>query len=237
MLPAGSRRDQTIEGNELAFNRNRAVQSVLSSPDLQWLCLVDADQAPAFDTVLRLLDTGAPLVSAVVLARREPWRVCAWFDDGEAFRRVRRHEIPRDGVLEVAAVGTGCLLIRRGVLEAVASERWFQVGQINPELLQEDIYFSLRAAEVGYPPALACGVRVPHQFEGYVVLADDGRPCIEWPDGARSSLSGFDDAEEVRARGEDEREGRAQAAPVPGQATRSEAREDEVSVPALQGAA
>lgn len=156
-----------VEGGQVAWQRNVAVRNALTEKRCEWVCFIDTDQAPDTpDWLDRLLDYGLPLISAVICQRGFPFHVAA-FKTMDPPTPIPLSEIPMDGTVPVKAVGTGCLLIRREVLDAVG-DPWFQCGQFNPELLQEDIFFSLAAVEKGYRPYLAGNVRMGHEIRGKV---------------------------------------------------------------------
>ena len=171
------RRAATRRSAEAAFRSealNEAIREATDAmPDLGWVLFVDTDEDVPPTALMQLLDRDLPLVSGVVLQRFWPYEVAA-FSSVDPVRRVQPNEIQWGEAKEVAAVGTGCLLIRREVIDAVG-DPWFKVGQINPELLQEDMWFSLRAADKGYLPMLDGAVRVLHRTEGHVYLGKDGR--------------------------------------------------------------
>jgi cellulose synthase/poly-beta-1,6-N-acetylglucosamine synthase-like glycosyltransferase len=169
----------TLGGNQIARQRNLAVQMVTGD----WLLFVDADSVPPPDTLPRLLGHDVDLVGGVILERYPPFAVCAVRSaDPLHPARFRLPELPREGLLEAAAVGTGCLLIRRSVLETIEAP-WFRCGQVIPDLLLEDTEFCLRAHAAGVTVHLDCSLRVGHEIGGgYVVWPGrDGRMWLQCP--------------------------------------------------------
>lgn len=165
-------------GNQVAWQRNRICEEFRGD----WLLFVDADCVPPPGALDRLLAHDAPVVSGVVLERRVPFRVCA-VRSLEPFRRLSLLDLPASGLLPVTAVGAGCLLIRRPVIAALGPHV-FRCGQIAgaPDLLAEDLDFSLRAAEAGFPPLLDCGVRVGHRVEALLWPGEQGA-MVQWEGG------------------------------------------------------
>lgn len=167
-----------VQGGAPAFQRNLAIRWALEArPDLAWLWFMDSDQSAPPTILLKLLEVDAPLVSGVVLQRWFPYAVAA-FQSTEPVIPVRHEDVPLEGTLKVAAVGTGCLLIRRPVLDALGPT-WFRCGQMEPDKVQEDIDFTMRAAAAGFQAVLRGDARVLHRTEGWVSLGADGRPWMQ----------------------------------------------------------
>lgn len=192
----------TPEGHQIARQRNMGIEGM----EGDWVLFLDSDSVPRLDTLPQLLAYDAPLVSAVVLERRPPFRLPAvkGLDPEE---RWKLSEIPRKGLLDVMATGAGCLLIRRFVIEAM-SPPWFRCGQLVQDLLLEDTEFTIRAGEVGYPPQLACDVRIGHKIGGATVWPGvDGTPWLQfegpgdyWVRADGAPISRFDVRAEVPVR-------------------------------------
>lgn len=165
-------------GNQVAWQRNQLCREFRGD----WLLFVDADCVPPPRALGQLLAHGVPLVSGVVLERRVPFRVCA-VRSLEPFRRIDLLDLPASGLLPVTAAGTGCLLIRRPVVEALGPHV-FRCGQIAgaPDLLAEDLDFSLRAAEAGFPVLLDCAVRVGHRIDAILWPSETG-VHVQWEGG------------------------------------------------------
>lgn len=172
LLPADIKRHR-IQGNEIAYQRNE----VLRHREGDWVLFVDADCIPSFGALDMLLAHDLPLVSGTVLERTAPFAVCA-VKSLEPYTRWRAEDLPR-AVFPVPAVGTGCLLLREAVIQAVG-DPWFRCGQIHPELLSEDFDFSLRASECGFPPYLDPLVRVGHETRVILWPGEDGIQA-QWP--------------------------------------------------------
>jgi hypothetical protein len=126
-------------GSSIAGNRNLLVERFLRAPDLQWLCMIDSDMVVPPDTVQRLLATGKEIVGALSFERNPPYVLGA----------VRGDDMP-DGapfvLHRVPAVGAGCLLIRRHVLESMPKP-WFE--HTTPGW-NEDFHFCEKATGAGF---------------------------------------------------------------------------------------
>lgn len=143
-----------VEGTHIAWQRNQVVRQMEGG----WVFFLDTDQVCAPDTLLRLLAVRQPIVSALIAQRHAPFRPAVFRNN----RELLWAEIPEHGVLEVDAIGTGCVLIYRAAFNRI-SEPWFRQGTLNCEMVGEDIAFSHAAAAAGLPLYLACDVHVGHQ--------------------------------------------------------------------------
>lgn len=176
----------TQEGNEIARQRNLGAHAGLAG---EWVLFCDSDSIPRVDSLPSLLSRNLPIVGAVICMRTPPWQIAA-VDLGRTMTDLKKVDLlalPRTGVREVATVGTGFMLVRRPVFEAVRFP-WFQCGQIVADMLHEDSGFCLRAAKAGIRVWLDCEARVGHDFGGGTVWPGrDGRPWIEWKGANRMS--------------------------------------------------
>jgi hypothetical protein len=135
-----------VHGTYIQASRNDLVGQMLAS-DAQWLFMVDDDHVFDRRLLINLLDRHVPIVGAAAVSRKPPYYVCA-------YAHGTNHAM---GILdftpemqEVEAVGTGAILIRREVFEALESP-WFEVGfDANGRNISEDIIFCQRAREAGY---------------------------------------------------------------------------------------
>jgi cellulose synthase/poly-beta-1,6-N-acetylglucosamine synthase-like glycosyltransferase len=164
----------TPRGNQIPRQRNEGVHH---SPGA-WVLFVDSDQVPTPDALSQLLAWEQPIVGAVVMERFSPHELVAVKSIAPP-ARYQLGEIPKRGLLPVAALGAGFLLVRRSVFEQVAFP-WFRCGQLVPDLLLEDTEFCLRASRAGVPIFLDCGLRIGHAAECVIWPGRDGRPWVEW---------------------------------------------------------
>ena len=135
--PAGTQVRWQLDDTNLAGKRDAAVRELLGTPALQWLLMCDSDMAPPADVVARLLGHHVGIVGALCFQRKPPYTPCVGMP---------RDWLPLDGQLhECLAVGTGCLLVRRAVVEQLA-DPWFNV---TPGGEGEDLAFCLAARAAG----------------------------------------------------------------------------------------
>lgn len=163
----------------LTRSRNIVVKTFLEQTDAAWLLLLDSDERLSIETWLKLCQTAhdkdRPVVSGLVFA--------SFFNERDELEPVptiyrqlpggltSMHDYPINEVIEVDAVGTGCLLIHRSVLlnmqkNATAHQgpdwAWFVEGAIDGTYFGEDLLFSKRLRSLGYPIAVHTGAILPH---------------------------------------------------------------------------
>ena len=161
-------------------SRNVVVKTFLETTNANWLLMIDSDERLSLDTWHKLIDSAhdkdRPIVSGLVFA--------AFFDGEDALRPVptiylmdsERGLQPIDGypenqLIEVDAVGTGCILIHRSVLLEMQKQAtpnqgknwaWFVEGAIDGTYFGEDLLFSKRLKSMGYKIFAHTGVILPH---------------------------------------------------------------------------
>ena len=161
-------------------SRNVVVKTFLETTSAAWLLMIDSDERLSLETFHKLVnaahDKDRPIVSGLVFA--------AFFDDQDSLRPVptiyqmdseRGLEAidgyPIDEIIEVDAVGTGCLLIHRDVLLEMQKQTtpnqgkdwaWFVEGAINGTYFGEDLLFSKRLKSMGYKIHAHTGAILPH---------------------------------------------------------------------------
>ena len=169
-------------------SRNVVVKTFLETTDADWLLMIDSDERLSLDTWHKLIDSAhdkdRPIVSGLVFA--------AFFDDQDGLRPVPTiykmdmekglqpiDAYPIDELIEVDAVGTGCILIHRKVLldmQAQATPNqgkdwaWFVEGAIDGTYFGEDLLFSKRLKSMGYKIFAHTGAILPHHKQ---VCLDD----------------------------------------------------------------
>jgi hypothetical protein len=162
-------------------SRNVVVKTFLETTDADWLLMIDADERLSLETWFKLINSAhskeRPIVSGLVFA--------AFFDDEDALRPVptiyRMNETtglqpiddyPENELIEVDAVGTGCLLIHRDVFLDMQKNAtpnqgkdwaWFVEGAIDGTYFGEDLLFSKRLKSMGYKIHAHTGAILPHE--------------------------------------------------------------------------
>lgn len=174
--PAGTKH-AIVTGTAIPRQRNECVKAMLASPELQWLLFVDDDQTYGPDALTRLLSHHRPVIGATILGKYPPYEPWFFFVENGQLRRATCKEAAGSKVLEVGAVGTGFMLIRREVLEAVP-EPWFEGGVLASDGVGEDVLFCLKARQKGYRTFVDTGLKVGHLTTVSVILDDDGVPQL-----------------------------------------------------------
>jgi hypothetical protein len=161
-------------------SRNVVVKTFLETTDADWLLMIDSDERLSLDAWHKLLDAAhdkeRPIVSGLVFA--------AFFDEQDGLRPVPTiyrmdmekglqpiDDYPIDELIDVDAVGTGCLLIHRSVLLDMQKQAtpnqgkdwaWFVEGAIDGTYFGEDLLFSKRLKSMGYKIHAHTGAILPH---------------------------------------------------------------------------
>lgn len=177
-------------GNQIPRQRNLGVLANTGA----WVLFLDSDCIPRAETLSQLIHWNVPIVGGVVCERTPPWQVAAVKSLAPP-ERWRLRDLPREGLLKVPALGSGCLLVRREVFESIRLP-WFRCGQVprSSDLLLEDTEFCLRVfAEAGIESFLDCGMRIGHGVSGTIWPGNDGREYVQWHGGSTERTEPVED--------------------------------------------
>ena len=128
----------------------------------------DSDMIFHPDTMIRLLDHNAPIVSGAYFRRSPPYHLVAFDKCDTENREWTDLPLPKETV-KCGGVGFGCVLVRTDVLLDVAAKykTWFE--PMNG--FGEDLSFCYRARQCGYDvlldPSISCG------HVGHIVVNED----------------------------------------------------------------
>ena len=134
----------------ISYNRNKIVQEFLSRKEFDYLMMLDSDIIPP-PNILNLVDYGKDIMTPVLFAYQQnqvlPLAVMRRKEDG--------FYTPLDpskytGLTEVDANGTGCMIIRRDVLEKVRAPFLNEYDADGMKRTGLDFAFCRRAKELGY---------------------------------------------------------------------------------------
>ena len=136
-----------IGGANLAASRNELVKEMIGD----WLWMMDDDHTFDPHLLQALLDRDVPIVQPLVLKKQVPYDPVFLLDKHpeDMTWEVGALEPGAKGLRPCTAVGTGGMLVRREVFSALEPP-YFRVGQVNPEVLSEDVDFCLRAKAAGF---------------------------------------------------------------------------------------
>lgn len=168
-----------VEGNLLSRQRNDLVSTFLQHSPSQWLLMLDTDHrfsVAMFDALIGAVhDAAVPVLGGAYFGVRPgPGLMPTPFPtfsreaaDGGAYEPVVHY--PTGRVIPVDALGTGCLIVHRQVLEAIRALNpeapdycWFQDGPHEGEWMGEDVTFCRRVRAAGFPVHVHTGVVLPH---------------------------------------------------------------------------
>lgn len=162
-VPEGTHREWYTGRVQVDASRNRIVELFLKRGGA-WLAMIDDDQVFLPDTLTRLLkrlddNPHVDILAPLIYSKHPPYGpVC--YDMSGANGSVELSEITltnQRGLLPVAAVGAGVILIRRRVFSEWPAP-WF--GR-HPDI-SEDMYFCLQAKHNGFEIAVDLDVTVGH---------------------------------------------------------------------------
>lgn len=128
----------------------------------------DSDMIFAPDTMIKLLEHNAPIVSGAYFRRSPPYHLVAFDKCDMESREWTDLKLPHDTV-KCGGVGFGCVLVKTSVLFEVAAkyQTWFE--PLNG--FGEDLSFCWRARQCGYDilldPKITCG------HVGHIVVNED----------------------------------------------------------------
>ena len=136
-----------FKGSAISFSRNMIVEMALaSSVPVDYLMFVDSDMVFPPETLLRLLQSGRPIVGATYARRKEPF---------EALGRLKAtgRDISLGGLHEADALPAGMLLVKMGVFRQVKKPWFVETYDYDKEpwFASEDYGFCAKAKAAGIP--------------------------------------------------------------------------------------
>lgn len=152
-----------IDSVAVDIARNILVEEFLKS-DCDYLFFLDSDIVFPPDIIDLLLKHEKEFVSAFYFTRKKIRPMHRFLRDGEYHSAT---EVPPKTLLEVDAVGLGCSLIKRGVIERVSKQNkgkpLFKMEYRNRTDFQgEDIYFCKLVQKAGFKIFVDTGLLVGH---------------------------------------------------------------------------
>lgn len=132
-------------GSDKGVSRDWLVQDSLDRGS-EWMFFIDDDHTFASTILLQLLSHEKPIVASLYLQRENPfWPICyeSRSDDG---MYTPLELTGQSGLVPIVAAGTAGMLIRSEVFYEIEPP-WF----LHTDEQSEDLYFSAKATEAGFP--------------------------------------------------------------------------------------
>lgn len=164
-------------GSTISKNRNDITQKALDMA-ADWVLFLDDDHVLPPATLTKLLAADKPIVSALYTQRQAPFNpVLMDYERPDGQFLWKQLNPTEKGLIEVAAAGAGCLLVRREVFEALQPPYW-TLGQINPASWGDDLHFCSRVRAAGFPIYCDLSTPIGHIMTGVVYPTFD--PVRGW---------------------------------------------------------
>lgn len=145
-------------------NRNKIVNYFLEETDHDTLWMIDSDITPP-DNAPEILDYDFDIISPIVFSTKSgvPYPVATEYGEDGRYRMYARDF---NELIDVEGVGTGCIAIKREVLEDMEQPIFEFTKNENGELdTSEDFNFCVRANELGYDVQVATDYACGHISE------------------------------------------------------------------------
>jgi hypothetical protein len=165
-------------GFPIDVSRDHLVELALKD-GVQYVFFWDTDVLVPQNILSQLLSLYLPIASGLYFAKtRNP---CAYkkLPNGK-IRPLTKEEVDSAPIMEVDAVGGGCLLIDARVFKVVPKP-WFK-WELDPDAPEdeqigkhsEDIYFCLKAKRYGFPTYLVSAIKCKHVLETEYAIDEKG---------------------------------------------------------------
>jgi hypothetical protein len=134
------------KGVEVAMSLNYAIRKM---GDAQWIFILGDDHAFKRNILFDLLNDQVDIVTPVCPSRTYPFNPVSYVDYNGSLAQLTWKGLPEHQIHELGGAGSAGMLIRRRVLDAIG-DPWFQAGKHHTESLGEDLYFCIRARQLGF---------------------------------------------------------------------------------------
>lgn len=165
LLPEeGELRLEYIKWGNVVRSRNDLVKSLLEG-NFSHLFFMDSDMSFPENTLSRLLAHNKDIVGGLYAMKVAPFATTIF--------KGNQNYIPKsnEGVIEVDAIGTGCLLIKRRVFEAMEWPYfWYEEDPPgSKKMMTEDSFFCIKARKAGLKVHCDTSILCGHVGTGHVV--------------------------------------------------------------------
>lgn len=135
-------------GGTIAHNRNKLVENFLKT-DYEWFLFIDSDTVPPIN-ILDMTKNGKDICSGVYHSfKGNKLRPLIFEKYKDRYKFIQKDN--KDYLIEVDAVGTGCLLIHRNVFDIMKKPYFeFLYDEIGLVKLSEDLNFCKKAQKAGF---------------------------------------------------------------------------------------
>lgn len=174
ILPPGTE-VLAIHSSSPAKNKNIAIKQALDDGQYTHLFITDDDHVYPSDTIQRLLARNVDIVSGVYCMKMSPFPMIAFNKPNEKGQSsfIDFNKFSGDECVEVSRVPGGCLLVTTNALIKMKKhlewnfapefwQKWFTLGQIEPDNWCDDLWFCDRARNAGFKIYLDTSVRIGH---------------------------------------------------------------------------
>jgi len=133
----------------ISNNRNTIVQKFLAIPDCEYLMMIDSDIVPP-PNIMRLIDFDKDIITPLMFTRQKGELLPLFLKrDKDGIYSVDDY-LNKVGLQEIDATGTGCIIIKREVLEKVKKPFENIYDKDGIKTLGLDLSFCQKAKELGY---------------------------------------------------------------------------------------
>lgn len=138
----------------------------------EWLLLMNDDHTFGADLLIRLLDRNVDIVTPLNVERQKPFMPLIFSERGDQW--TWKHVGTATGLISVPACGSGGMVIRRRVFEAMDAP-WFETRKDGP-YQGSDLVFCLKAREAGFKVHVDLDVVMGHTNDATFIPArgEDG---------------------------------------------------------------
>lgn len=135
-------------GGGIAHNRNKLVEEFLKT-DYEWFLFIDSDTVPPIN-ILDMIENRKDICSGVYHQfKKNKLRPLVFEKSKDKYKFIQTEK--KDYLIEVDAVGTGCLLINRNVFNKMKKPYFeFLYDEIGLVKLSEDLNFCREAQKAGF---------------------------------------------------------------------------------------
>lgn len=142
-----------IIGHSIASSTNMLVRAMLETDGAEWLWILGDDHTFNGTVLHRLLDHEKDIVVPNCLMRFPPYKPVSFTGFAEEGSMLRRRlnlaDHPNGGLVPIHSAGSGGMLVRRRVFEAL-EDPWFEAAHVSSVEIGEDVRFCDKAREEGF---------------------------------------------------------------------------------------